>query len=391
MRGLWIASAVLIVYVSIFPFDFHYRAIDGPTLRTLAHSLVVPTSRGDILGNFVLFVPFGVLGMLAARPGAAVLRRLAVVGAWGFALAIALQLVQLYLPSRDATLQDVVWNGAGTALGAALGVAAARRGTSSGFRAENVRLVPLALVASWVFYRLIPFVPAIDLQEIKDSLKPLLLHPRWSPGEILGDAVPWLVVAYLLRRVRPRRSLSRHLPSVIVVVYALEVLIERNTLDVADVAGAAVAVAVWFGWLRRVRRPARWLVPLLLLDLAFAGLAPFELRTAPLEFGWLPFGGFLYGSMWVNAQSACQKLFEYGALVYLLGRAGIRRVPAGAFGAVFVLSIEVAQRYVTGHVPEITDPLLVVVAALAVAVLEHRDREIASRDPSLGRSAAPAT
>lgn len=370
MKRLWFAFVLLATYVSIYPFDFQFRPIDAETLRAFLDSWRHMSSRGDILGNVVLFVPFGILGMLAARPGTQNLRRLLQVCLLGTVFAFVLQVAQFYLPSRDQALQDVVWNLLGTVAGATLGLVAGEYLLSTAARAREVRLVPWALIAGWLFYRLIPFVPSIDFQNVKDSLKPLLLHPELTATGVFVDAVGWLVIAYLLRYAQRGRSLSRFLPILILADFALEVLIVRNQVSASNVLGALVAVIAWFVWLRRIRRPAGPIALLMLLMLAVKGAAPFELREEAASFAWLPFKGYLGGSMWLNTQAACEKLFHYGSLVYLLWRTRFDRVLTTTVAFLVVLFIELAQIGLAGHSPEITDPLLVLAVAFAILALE---------------------
>jgi len=387
MRKLWIAFVLLATYVSIYPFNFQFRPINAETLRAFLESWHNMTSRGDILGNVVLFVPFGILGMLAAKPGTQNLRRLVFVCLLGTVFAFALQVAQLYLPSRDQALQDVFWNLLGTVVGATLGMVAGGYLLSSAARAREVRAVPWALIASWLFYRLIPFVPSIDFQSIKNSLKPLLLDPQLTSIGVFRDAVAWLVIAYLLRYAQRGRSLSRFLPILILASFSLEVLIVRNWVSASNVLGALVAVVAWFAWLRHVRRPSRPIAVLMLLMLMVTGTAPFVLRSEPASFAWLPFKGYLGGSMWLNTQVACEKLFYYGSLVYLLWRTGLNRFLATTAAFLVVLFIELAQIILTRHSPEITDPLLVIVAAFAIIALEgldHRSPRRRRRGPRPG-------
>lgn len=379
MRKLWIAFVLLATYVSIYPFNFQFRSVSGETLDLFLHSWGTMTSRGDILGNVVLFVPFGILGMLAAKAGTQNLLRLLYVCMLGAVFAFALQVAQLYLPSRDQALQDVFWNLLGTVAGAAVGMVAGEFLLSSSARARGVRLVPWALIGSWLFYRLIPFVPTIDFQGIKNSLKPLLLAPELTSIGVFRDTAAWLVIAYLLRYAQRGRSLSRFLPLLILADFALEVLIVRNWVSASNVVGALVAVALWFAWLRHLRRPARPIALLMLLMLMVTGAAPFELRGEPASFAWLPFKGYLGGSMWLNTQVACEKLFYYGSLVYLLWRAGLNRFLGTTAAFLVVLFVELVQIALAGHTPEITDPLLVVVAAFAIVALEGLDPRASPR------------
>jgi len=83
----------------------------------------------EAVSNVVMFVPFGVLGVVllgdARRRWALRWVVLAVVGA-GFALSGAIETAQLWIPGRVSTLQDVLLNGLGGLLGAAVGAWAAR-------------------------------------------------------------------------------------------------------------------------------------------------------------------------------------------------------------------------------------------------------------------------
>ncbi|WP_125775551.1 VanZ family protein [Antribacter gilvus] len=73
----------------------------------------------EALANVALFVPFGVLGvLLAQRPWA--------VAAAGGAFSLAIELTQHLIPGRFPTVQDVVLNTAGAALGTLVVVLAAR-------------------------------------------------------------------------------------------------------------------------------------------------------------------------------------------------------------------------------------------------------------------------
>ena len=94
----------------------------------------------EAASNVVMFLPFGVLGLLlltgtgargdlAADPARGLWRRTGHVVLAGFALSLAIELSQLLIPGRYSTVQDVVLNTTGAALGAAAvaGLLALRR------------------------------------------------------------------------------------------------------------------------------------------------------------------------------------------------------------------------------------------------------------------------
>ncbi len=104
---------------------------DPDAFRALADALAWLHARGlpaavdvavvEALANVVMFVPFGVLVPLAG------VRRAWVAVPLGLAFSVAIELAQLaFWPTRVATVQDVVMNTAGAALGVAAVRGAAR-------------------------------------------------------------------------------------------------------------------------------------------------------------------------------------------------------------------------------------------------------------------------
>jgi hypothetical protein len=100
------------------------------------------------------------------------------------------------------------------------------------------------------------------------------------------------------------------------------------------------------------------------------GLWPLQWQQS--SFYWLPFRGFLEGSMLLNFLSLLLKLYFYGALVWL-----IHRLTHGSRLALVVpvtgtLLVEMAQTRLAGHTAEIGDPLLCVLIWSVVRMLRHR-------------------
>src|SRR5262245_40258713 len=62
--------ALLITYGSLYPFHFAMPVSHGAAWEKLLFDWTPFTSRGDALGNFALFLPFGFAGVFAA-PGRA--------------------------------------------------------------------------------------------------------------------------------------------------------------------------------------------------------------------------------------------------------------------------------------------------------------------------------
>ena len=375
MKRLWIAFIVLATLGSIYPFNFQSVSLDAAFVAAFLQSCCESQGRGDVLGNVLLFLPIGFLGMFALRPEASARRRFALLTLMALGLGAALQLAQIFLPTRDANLQDVLWNMVGTIAGAWLAVLADRHRSKTDDASFAAEVVPFALICTWLVYRLMPFVPSIDLQLVKDSIKPLL-SPNLSFANVAPDFAAWLVIGYLLQAMRPGARLQRMLPLLVFAVFILEIFIVENALYMSDVVAAVIAVATLPFLLRASVRPEVVLVALLFTGFLFGGLSPFSLSHTSSEFSWLPFHGFLDGSMYVNALSAARKVFLFGSLVFLLRQLSVGYVASVGFLFVTVFAVELLQTRLVGHTPEITDPILVLLAALALYSLSQQSLRI---------------
>ena len=119
MPFLFYFSLGLIVYGSLYPFDFSLTAMGNVDIGHFLADWRLFSSRGDLLGNVGLFLPYGFFGMLAVRAEQSRSARFVALAVFGLFAAAWLQFMQLALPSRDAALGDVIWNAVGMSLGAA--------------------------------------------------------------------------------------------------------------------------------------------------------------------------------------------------------------------------------------------------------------------------------
>jgi len=368
---LWVAALVVVVLLSTWPFNFQNVPADDAAWIAFRDSWGWDSHRGDIAGNVALFVPVGLIGLAAASATKFRPVRVVAMLAVSLAVAVAAQVAQLYLPSRSATLVDVAWNTVGLLAGCGVALLLRMHGTFARGGLADLRLLPAAIVAVWLAYRLAPFVPSVDLQLIKDNLKPLLLHPAPTVPATLGDLAAWLTVAILLRHALPGRRGDLLMPLLAAGTLVAEVLIVfRDGISANNVGGAAAAIVAWFALLRWLPRPAPLVFVALAAAVVLSGLWPFQFsRSDPAPFHWLPFRGILGGSMWVNVLALLEKTFFYAALAYTGWLAFRSWILSAGLGAAVVAAVEGLQRLQSGHVAELTDPLLVVLACLLFAAL----------------------
>jgi VanZ family protein len=101
----------------------------------------------------------------------------------------------------------------------------------------------------------------------------------------------------------------------------------------------------------------------------------------PEPFRWIPFQALLEGSMSANVRSLLAQLFAFGAMLWLVERAGARLPGAAAALALWVGLIEVAQMWIVGRTPDITPALLVIAIAIVLARLDRG--EALARGPAV--------
>lgn len=362
---LWLASLAVVVLLSIWPFNFDFSVVDGEAWTALANSWGWHTSRGDILGNVVLFIPVGVLGMFALRKVPFLNRMLLVVGI-SFVVAAGVQVLQVAIPDRSATMVDVTWNMVGLLPGLALVVIPWQPIVAKLRLPTDVYLLPLMIVGVWVAYRLAPYLPSVDFQLIKDNLKPLLVTPSFNPVDIFSNMAAWLAVAFLLKAADREQRLDRYVPLLMAGVFSAEVIIAQGGgVSMPNILGAALALVVWFGGLRRFPKAAHALSIIMVAALVLDGLSPFAFAGPARSFGWMPFSGLLGGSMALNVFAIVEKTFFFAAASFALWQAVGKWTWAAGIIAPVVLLVEVLQTFQPGRSAEITDPLLVVLACAA--------------------------
>ena len=377
---LLLVCAVLVVHGSLYPYHFIEPASFRDALAQLLARRHWWTSRGDVLGNVVLFLPLGALGqwvmqLWVGRRAAAVLVMVA-----GTAVALGLQVAQIYVPERDAELADVLWNAAGLLLGVLARLAPATRlglggGPAERSLADSVRLrLAAALALLWLALNWWPFVPTLDWAHLKSALKVLVGGPFGSITSLIGAALGVLVIGHLLRALPDRRRVLLVVCATALVgrlITAGQWLLSSVLLGI--VAGLLAAEVAWRADGARMARLLFWCV---VLWFALDALRPYQFRADARPLHWLPFKAMLQGSMLSNLLSLCWNLFWIGAAVSLAARSArsLDRVTLAITAG--VAGLELLQTRLPGRTADITPALLPALWWLvARAVLPRRSIE----------------
>ncbi|MDB5936862.1 MAG: VanZ family protein [Massilia sp.] len=311
------AVVAFIVYGSLFPFDFVSEGLSLDHFFAESHLFA---NQSDALDNFFLFLPLGIglhLGFRgrAARASAALLSVLV--------LAIGIQLVQLYLPSRIASVADAFWNTVG--MGAGFLVAARVR---HAFRAQMAQqagprdMFLAVLVLLWFMYESFPFVPTLDIGLLRAHVKSAVFAPTFELMRLLQHGLAATLAGIAVTRLGLLRRPLLGVVGMGAVSMVLEVLVAYGSLRRETLAGIALGLAA--GYVVAHRASARS------NDVAFAValcaflvtvLTPYRGQALDHGFTLTPFSHLIWQGVVNDVPPAAFEALAIGAMLW----AGMQR------------------------------------------------------------------
>lgn len=373
-----IIVAALIAYGSLYPFHWRDRHEAVGAVSFLLGTWRTWDRRGDLLANIILYLPFGFFGVHAVPSRLGRAARLALPILAGACFSVAMELMQFHIAGRVTSMGDVYANTIGTALGAAAGtmfIAPWRWAVLADLAGHAVEAM---LIAAWLGYRLYPFVPTIDLHKYWRAIRPLIMAPSLPGLELPRFTILWLVIAWLTESIfGPRRWLLLF-PLLAGTEMAGRIIVVHGRLTLPDIAGAVLAGVLWL-MLRRIPGRTALLAVLWLALVVGSRLAPFTFTASARAFGWVPFAGFLRGSIAVAAQSLCEKFLLFGGLIWLLHKAGLGLLSATGFTATLLVATSLAQMHLPGRSAGITDAVMTLVIGGVFVLVPSGSREYRSQ------------
>jgi VanZ family protein len=364
MQKLLLLSIALIVYGSLYPWEFRHGPL--PPVGSMFYSwnaLVADRfSLRDVLINVVLYIPVGFFGHLACARNNAITRFAGPV-VLGGVLSTAMEVVQLFTPRRQSSVVDVVANTAGTAVGVMLALFSRQLTNWPAIRTRSADRGAIALLSCGVAYLLYPFFPIFGRTALRYKLH-VLAQSQWFDSVMFASAATaWFVAGRLFSALKvpsPRASLM----GAAAVALPAQLLVLTRYPAWPHITGAAAGVMVFCACYNRpsVRFDACavWLL------LVVRGLSPFRFTATANAFSWSPFAGSLGFSDWQRATLILvEKTFFYGAALWAIHRAGAGLWKSTAITAGTLALMEAAQVYLPGRTPEITDLILPVLIGFA--------------------------
>ena len=351
----------LIVYGSLYPWNFVWIAPDRHPLRILVESRYFGINLflfRDILVNIAIYVPLGAAAHLAFRRKVGRLWSLACPVLLGGLLSVSIEIAQIFQPERYTGIVDVIANVAGSAAGVLLGLVLAHRGQRTGHRTSRDN-VAVALVVLWLAWLLFPVFPTLGRIVLIEKFRAFSSASLFDAVRFCTSAGAWLVAGRLLSAEGLHRPTAWLSLSVLAV--PMQFFIASRRPAPADLIGALTGLALYLA----LRHAPRVAAAVLIGCVAIRGLAPFQWSSSDAPINWLPFGAALEANWQASAFILIEKSFFYGACVWSLQEAGAKLWVAALSMAGLLAIIELLQMHLPGRTPESTDALMPLLLAIA--------------------------
>jgi VanZ family protein len=387
---LLLAVAALIVYGSLYPFNFKPDAIRGGVLEAVRELSWARAGRGDRIANVLLYLPLGFCLFLWLTTR---LRRTPAVAAsalLGTLLSLSVEVAQVYISSRVPSLTDLALNALGTLMGATAGVAWDRIGGLMHVprRAEKTQRDPSAalLLALWLLWRLAPFVPHFDLGKLKSALHPLF-DPQIEIGVTLIFLVYWLVISQALMTLVSRVHALEALLVTMAAVLVGRLVVANQAFVPSELLALSVLLPLVVLMYRMTADPKRLsLLGAILIVFVFERLTPFTFSASSVAFDFWPFmrwldAGVVAAFLGVDWIGFFGTVFLFAALFWVLRHAGTPFRLASGILLALVLMTEILRLWLPLHSASITDPMIALLVVMLFRYTQQRQRRMFSGRP----------
>ncbi|HEY4368384.1 MAG TPA: VanZ family protein [Steroidobacteraceae bacterium] len=374
IHWLLLAVVALIVYGSLYPFNFRADAVQGGLLQAVRELSWARAGRGDRISNVLLYLPLGFCLFLWLENRWRQRLAILVTTALGSLLSLCIEVAQAYISTRVPSLTDLSLNATGTLGGGILGIAWR---TLVGWmhlpaRAEkpNRDRGAALLIGLWLAWRLAPFVPMLDLAKLKAALHPLF-NPHFEIGVVLVHLTFWTVVSQALDTLVSRTRSVETLLLLIASVLVGRLIVADQAFIPSELLALVLLLPVLVVMHKLIPGPKHTvLIVSMAAAFVFVRLAPFNFTATASSFDFWPFlhlftSDFPRTLLTVDWIGCWASLFLFGALFWVIQRSGTSFNFAAGVVLAGVLVTEIMRLWLPDRAASITDPVLAVVVLYA--------------------------
>ncbi|MBI3895535.1 MAG: VanZ family protein [Acidobacteria bacterium] len=380
---LFLITFTLILYGSLYPWHFHTQVLESSPIWILMYSWpkrLDGLTVKDIVINLALYVPLGFTGYLTFRNQRRRWFTFLIPLLVALLLSSCVEIIQLFDEVRDSSALDLLCNLLGTSVGLSIGYWLRTYIESPGVPVAVLRYPDvILLLISWFLWQIFPLFPIWHISALVDKLQ-VLIGFQLSIADLLTYFAAWLLLACLLERVLPQQIISLLLFLLLLLMPGKLLLAERSMVW-PELIGAPLALLVWSAGLARLRTRIAWMVGITAVTLIVRELWPFRWQIDAVQFVWLPFIDTLAVDTVGAVVILLEKVFLYAAAVWVLWQIRIPPLIATGLCASALAVLEVLQTHLLDRVPEITDPVLAILAGIVLYVFHNADHFLA-RSPT---------
>jgi VanZ family protein len=316
MRGLFLFSIVIIIYGSLFPFDFQFENLAQNDRRAIFSTNIFGARIADILSNVLLFLPLGFAGSELISRNKNEQKYYFLLCFCSFILALGVQILQIYIPQRYPALYDVLWNMVGTFLGILTANLMARH--YSHILKSDHKISLFILLMGWVFFLLTPFIFSFEKATLMANISSHLNIEKYKIENILMFTAIWIVFGKLLEEmIYIRKKLFFSLEAIFIIIIILKMFVFRNVIEPEIFTGGIIAILLLHSKLFLKINVYKLALIILLPMMFYNSLYPFEFIENPYKkFVWIPFGEIFTPDILQTLRTFSYKFFVYGAIIW---------------------------------------------------------------------------
>lgn len=361
MRGLFLFSIFIIIYGSLFPFDFHYVNWEQEGKQALFSTNIFGGRIADILSNILLFLPLGFAGSELISRNKSEQKYYFILCFCAFNLALGIQILQIYIPQRVPAFYDVLWN----MVGAFLGILCANlmeRHYPHILKSDN-KISLFILLMGWVFFLLTPFIFSFEKETLMANISSHLDIIEYKIEYILMFTAIWIVFGKLLdEMVYDRKNLLFSLEAVFCVTTILKIFVYQNVIEPEIFAGGVIAIFLMHNKLFSTINMYKTALIILLPIMFYNSLYPFEFADNPYKkFVWIPFGEIFSSNILHTLRTLAYKFFVYGAIIWCLYKSFPNAKWITYFLIIYAVLIETLQHLTLFRIGGLTEILIVII------------------------------